>query len=212
MTEQDYSNIDVDSIEVNYTKEDVEKAASRPVLKTGWYMGLCKGCKKMVSKKNGHLMLNITCAPMSDPSDAKSVGGPFASGFQLLPFPNPHIEGHAPPESAGNMIIPVMQAFFPDEVPRIRKDKESGVYMLHYGSDKGKEIDPEKLKETQNLVAEKALEKALAVWNDPSIIIRDDFGVYFKTKRDGDFVGIDMFRQELPPGAEIITQDWTEYL
>ena len=171
-----------DKIKISYSEKDVTQSLKKTQLKLGAYAGVVQSAQERVSK-NGHLMVELTLAPLRDPDDMDSQEKPIIRNNIILPFKNPENADHVPmdPDTALSLNHAAWCALFPEEHPRMpmyQKDTDTWYF-------KGEEISAEDVPAKRHLVATQVFERSEAAWNDPEIL--EEKFVYFTVIQNGDY-------------------------
>lgn len=186
-----------------YSEDDVNRgAAKKRLYKDKWYAFCIKSAETKTSE-SGHLMLITKNAPLTNPEDVNSVGGPAVRDNWVLPFDNEDVAEQEAPNTGG-ICIGKLRGIFgvegKDGIPyNPRRDKDK---KLRY---KGEEIDPEKEMDARREVVSKGYKKLDALYENPTELIGHVF--FGRVKHEGDFDNIDRYAFALPENADVATAE-----
>jgi hypothetical protein len=185
--------------QISYDKDLTLRAAAKRMLpKDIWARFVITNVENKVSEGTGHMMLVLKCAPLKDPDDIESKTGPSVRYNVVLPFKNPELESHEPPNTA-SMMPQVLRAIYgtegDDGIPEFPvrgKDKK-----LTY---RGEEIDDSEEQEKREEVITKTFDKLIALHDAPDQLLNETF--YAKVGIRGDFNTFATMAYTLPANAE----------
>jgi hypothetical protein len=179
---------------LSYTEDDVANAATRPQLAEGWYRFVITNAKRTESRENGHLMINQTLTPLSDPDDADSKASPNIFNNLCFPHKNKNRADHKPPNTAG-ICHGFLMAIY-DDMPDYPRMVDG---TLTYN---GEAIDREDENACRQEVTKEVFERLNALWEDPDALL--DEAVYGQVHINGQYVNVKNIRAELPEDAELV--------
>lgn len=201
-----------------YSAEQIKKtiADRNRKLKKGTYrLRLLGAVKKDPKAPKYNLAHQMAYALVKEDGELTNVK---ATNYVTFPFSNEDVEGHEPPNTPG-LVIPVVQAHFPDECPRYpRRDPKSKKLMYN-----GEEISPEEKAACEEEAAIAAWDKMDELLDNPELWpIGDDKGkkdvwaqLYYQVDDSGlesNFPSLRYFSAEEPTGkyAPVPDDQWYE--
>lgn len=183
---------------ISYTDDEIAKASSRPTLNPGWYRFLIRNAENTVSENKGHIMTNITLAPLTDPDDAATFSSPTIRHNIVWPFKNPEYDGHKAPNTTG-ICHNFLRAVLPDEIHDYPRKVDR---VLTY---KGEAIPSDEEASCRMEVTRSVFEYGKKVLGDPEVL--NDNVVYAEVYQNGEYLNARNFRAELPEEAVLVSPE-----
>lgn len=191
------SDAELGEIDLQYSTDDVRKATYRPMLSLGWKRFVVVDAERKNSKTTGHLMLQLQVAPLDGPGDDAEAHEPHAFNNIVLPFKNPKVPGHEPPNTSYPCRI-FLRALTPEDFPPVPLRKGNGMWETHEG-----EIltDPEEVDRRKEQQTTLIFERLKEYWSNPTALVGETF--YANVVQNGKYRNLDDVQAEPPGDAEV---------
>lgn len=187
--------------DIKLTAEDIAKKAARLSLNLGWYQFLVTQAESKIAK-SGSLMIELRCAPLKEVNDQNSkVMNLSLRNNIVLPVSNPDLPEHLAPNTTGI----VVSALVAMEIKGIVDYPRTIDGQLMY---KGEVIEKAEQDDARVEVTQLALDKILALYDDPSELV--DCAFYAQVIEKDGYTNIGSMRAELPDGVELVPAEQFE--